>query len=61
METLTQRVVDAATESGADLVGFAPIGRFRGAPPALHPGTILPQTRTVVAVARKLSVVMHRL
>ena len=48
---LTQRVRRAAIEAGADLVGFAPIGRFAGAPPELHPRTIFPPTRTVVAVA----------
>ncbi len=37
--------------SGADLVGFAPISRFDNAPPELHPHTIFPQTRTVIAVA----------
>jgi epoxyqueuosine reductase len=38
-------------KAGADLVGFAPISRFADAPPEYHPGTILPQTRTVIAVA----------
>jgi len=51
MPSLTERVRQAAMEGGADLVGFAPIGRFDDAPPELHPRTILPQTRTVVAVA----------
>jgi ferredoxin len=40
-----------ALESGADLVGFAPISRFENAPAELHPRTIFPQTRTVIAVA----------
>ena len=51
MATLTERVRLAALESGADLVGFAPIARFDNAPPLLDPRTILPQTRTVIAVA----------
>ncbi|NQT88958.1 hypothetical protein HQ560_19475 [bacterium] len=51
MPTLTEQVREAAHEAGADLVGFAPIDRFSNAPPAMHPRTIYPPTRTVVAVA----------
>jgi len=51
MPSLTDRVRRVAREAGADLVGFAPVGRFDGAPPGLHPHTIFPPTRTVIAVA----------
>lgn len=51
MSTLTVRVREAALDAGADLVGFAPISRFDEAPPELHPRTIFPQTRTVIALA----------
>ena len=51
MDALTERVRRVALESGADLVGFAPISRFEGAREECHPHTILPQTRSVVAVA----------
>jgi epoxyqueuosine reductase len=51
MTSLTQRVREAALAGGADLVGFAPIPRFENAPPELHPRTIFPPTRTVIAVA----------
>ncbi len=51
MSTLTERVRAAALQSGADLVGFAPISRFAEAPPEFHPHTIYPQTRTVIAIA----------
>ena len=51
MEPLTHRVATAAIDTGADLVGFAPISRFENAPPCEHPRTIFPQTRTVIAVA----------
>ena len=51
MDTLTERVRTAALNSGADLVGFAPISRFAEAPPELHPHTIYPQARTVIAIA----------
>ncbi|MGC9455083.1 MAG: hypothetical protein ACP5HU_09495 [Phycisphaerae bacterium] len=53
MSDLTQRVRTEAERAGADLVGFAPIGRFAEAPPELHPRTIFPQTRTVIAVAMR--------
>lgn len=49
--TLTERIRQAALDAGADLVGFAPIRRFDNAPPELHPRTIYPPTRTVIAVA----------
>ncbi len=51
MDALTERVRRAALQHDADLVGFAPISRFDNAPPELHPRTIYPQTRTVIAVA----------
>ena len=51
MPTLAEKVRRVAEEHGADLVGFAPVSRFENAPPELHPRTIFPQTRTVVAVA----------
>ena len=51
MSSLTQRVREVAVDSGADLVGFAPVSRYDNAPPAQHPRTILPQTQTVIAVA----------
>lgn len=51
MASLTERVRRAAREAGADLVGFAPMGRFAEAPPEYHPHTIFPQARTAIAVA----------
>ncbi len=51
MDALTDRVRRAAHEAGADLVGFGPVERFAEAPPELHPRTIFPQVRTVIAVA----------
>ena len=51
VSSLTQRVREVATESGADLVGFAPLSRFDNAPADNHPRTIFPQTQTVIAVA----------
>jgi ferredoxin len=51
MTDLTREVKRVALGGGADLVGFAPVSRFEGAPPELHPRTVFPQTRTVIAVA----------
>jgi len=51
MSDLTERVRRAAMEAGADLVGFAPVSRFDLAPAEVHPTTIFPPTRTVIAVA----------
>ncbi|MFW6066529.1 MAG: hypothetical protein ACOC9S_06885 [Planctomycetota bacterium] len=53
MSNLTQRVRTQAERAGADLVGFAPIERFAGAPSELHPRTIFLQARTVIAVAMR--------
>lgn len=51
MLELAEQVRRIAVEAGADLVGFAPISRFAGAPPELHPHTIFPQARSAIAVA----------
>lgn len=48
---LTAQVRQLALESGAALVGFAPISRFENAPPQLHPRTIIPQTKTIIVIA----------
>lgn len=51
MHDLTEEIRRIAVSAGADLVGFAPVSRFDNAPPELHPRTIYPQVRTVIAVA----------
>ena len=51
MANLADQVRRVALDAGADLVGFAPIARFAGAPPELHPRTVYPPTRTVIAIA----------
>ena len=51
MNHLTQRIRETALAAGADMVGFAPISRFEGAPPEYHPHVIFPPTRTVIAIA----------
>ncbi len=53
MADLAEQVRCVALEAGADLVGFAPVSRFDAAPPELHPRTIFPQTRTLIAIATR--------
>jgi ferredoxin len=43
-----------ARTQGLDLVGFANIERFAGAPERMHPASIYPECRTVVVVARRI-------
>lgn len=51
MASLTDHVRRVALDEGAALVDFAPIERFHDAPPACHPATIFPQTKTAIAIA----------
>ena len=51
IKNLTEDVKKVALESGAALVGFAPISRFENAPPLYHPHTIYPQTKSVIVIA----------
>jgi epoxyqueuosine reductase len=51
MDHITETIRRVALNCGADLVGFAPIRRFREAPEAFHPRTIFPATKTVIALA----------
>ena len=48
---LTAIVCDRARERGADLVGIAPVERFRGAPLRMSPQGLLPGARSVVVAA----------
>lgn len=48
---LTEQVRRVALDSGAALVGFAPIARFDNAPREYNPRTIFPQTQTAIAIA----------
>ena len=45
---LTERVRATALNMGMDLVGFAPVERWKNAPYLLSPQAILPEARTVV-------------
>lgn len=49
-----REIVDFARGQGLDLVGFANIERFEGAPKRMHPASIFPECRTVIVVARRI-------
>ena len=48
---MTQRIKAFAHELGADLVGFANIGRFDEAPIKMSPKGIMPAAKTVIVCA----------
>jgi epoxyqueuosine reductase len=54
MDTLTQKIVDAFLEWGADLVGVAPVERFAGAPEGHRPTDFMPECRSVISIALHL-------
>jgi len=45
---LTTATANMARDSGASLVGVAPVERFDGAPPAHHPAELLPGAKAVM-------------
>jgi ferredoxin len=53
-EFTSQQVKQAAMQAGADLVGIAPVDRFRGQPPQHHPQSIFPECRSVIVLARRV-------
>ncbi len=48
---LTEEVIRKARELGADLVGIAPVERFKGAPLRMSPPGLLPEAKSVVVAA----------
>lgn len=48
--SLTSAVEQLARNEGASLVGFGNIERWENAPPEVHPHSILPITRSVIAI-----------
>jgi len=51
MDKLTQNVVNALLEWGADLVGVAPVERFANAPEGHRPTDFMPECKSVISVA----------
>lgn len=54
-EQLTLRLKEAARAAGADLVGVADVGRFDEVPLERHPKAIFPETKSVVALAKRVT------
>lgn len=52
---LKKKVKKLAKEQGADLVGIAGIGRYDEAPPNMHPTNVLPNARSLVVIANRIS------
>ncbi len=56
-----QILKDRAARAGADLCGIASLDRFDAAPEGFHPRDILPETRSVIAFARRVPDTVFRL
>lgn len=52
---LTQQLKATAHKAGADLVGIAPIDRFKGVAKTHHPGTIFPEVRSIVVIGKRIA------
>ncbi|KLU63809.1 hypothetical protein DEAC_c42650 [Desulfosporosinus acididurans] len=52
---LKEEIKASALNLGADLVGVASVERFDGAPSGFHPTDIMPETKSVVVIAKKIS------
>lgn len=50
MDTFTREIANKLLEWGADLVGIAPVERFRDAPEGHKPADFLPDTKSVISV-----------
>lgn len=55
---LTQQVKTLALSKGSDLVGIAPVERFKGAPEGHHPLDLLPGCRSVISIGRRFIIGM---
>ncbi|UCH02502.1 MAG: epoxyqueuosine reductase, partial [Candidatus Bathyarchaeota archaeon] len=54
MNDLTSQVRNFALREGADLVGIAPVARFREAPVGRKPEDLLPNAQSVVVLAKRI-------
>lgn len=54
IEEITKLIKKVAIESGANLIGIAPIERFKHAPKGLHPTDILPDAQSVISIAVRI-------
>ena len=51
MDTLTQSVLSNLLQLGADLVGIAPVERFRNAPNGHHPSEFMPSCKSAISIS----------
>lgn len=51
MSKLSEEIRSVAMNTGADIVGFAPVERFDGGPEKTHPRYYVPKAKSVVVVA----------
>jgi len=54
MSLTSLQLKEFAKEAGADLIGVAPIERFKGAPEEMHPATLMPEVQSVVMIACRI-------
>ncbi len=55
MDEFTRDFMQFAEEKRADLIGIAPIERFRGVPATHHPCAIFPETKSVIVVGKRIT------
>jgi len=51
MDTLTQSVLSNLLQWGADLVGIAPVERFKNAPNGHHPSEFMPSCKSAISIS----------
>lgn len=51
----TEELMGFSRETGADLVGIAPMERFEGIPAAHHPASIFPEARSVIVLGKRVT------
>jgi epoxyqueuosine reductase len=53
--SVTESLVQVAKQAGVDLIGVSPIDRFADVAPQHHPSSIFPETRSVIALAKRIT------
>ena len=53
--SFTESLLGVARQAGVDLVGIAPVERFEDVAPEHHPASIFPETRSVIALAKRIT------
>ena len=55
MDKFTEELKKKAHASGADLVGIAPIDRFKGVLKEHHPAAIFPEVKSVIVIGKRIA------